>query len=426
MKKFLRKKAKQAFTLSKKTSKRLRKHPFLLPVVGLFFGLIAFTALFLSLNATTIGPTDSHVVHITIEGKTRSIPSRAPTVADLLVKLKIDLAEQDLVEPALDTPIVEDGVAVSVFRAKPVVIVDNGKRTEVLSAQPTPRLIAEKAGISLYPEDKVELTALEPTLQDRSIAQKVLIDRAKPIVLNLYGAPIMTRTHSKTVKDLLAEKSVLLAEGDTVQPGIDEPLAPETPVFVVRLGKQILNTEEQIAFQVETQDDPASALGATKIITAGVTGKKLVTYELELKNGQEVSRKKIQEVVQLEPVKQVVSRGTKLLTSIGGSATDWMVAAGIPASDYGHVDYIISRESGWCPTKWQGTHACPGYYQELHSPSSGYGYGLCQSTPAIKMATAGSDWQVNPVTQLKWCGNYANKYGGWQGAYNFWVVNHWW
>lgn len=95
-----------------------------------------------------------------------------------------------------------------------------------------------------------------------------------------------------------------------------------------------------------------------------------------------------------------------------GSKADWMRAAGIADSDFGYVDYIISHESGW------NYHAV--------NRSSG-AYGLPQSLPAGKLASAGADWRDNPVTQLRWAHNYAvGRYGSWEAAYYFWTVNHWW
>lgn len=95
-----------------------------------------------------------------------------------------------------------------------------------------------------------------------------------------------------------------------------------------------------------------------------------------------------------------------------GSKADWMRAAGISDSDFGYVDYIISHESGW------NYHAV--------NRSSG-AYGLPQSLPAGKLASAGADWRDNPVTQLRWANNYAvGRYGSWEAAYHFWTVNHWW
>lgn len=98
--------------------------------------------------------------------------------------------------------------------------------------------------------------------------------------------------------------------------------------------------------------------------------------------------------------------------SASGSKADWMRAAGIGDADFGYVDYIISHESGW----------------DYHAVNRSSGaYGLPQSLPAGKLASAGADWRDNPVTQLRWANNYAvGRYGSWGGAYRFWVTNHWW
>jgi hypothetical protein len=96
----------------------------------------------------------------------------------------------------------------------------------------------------------------------------------------------------------------------------------------------------------------------------------------------------------------------------------WMDTLGIPENERPAVNYINSQESGWCPTKWEGEYgACPAYHGV--PTSNKIGYGLCQATPASKMASAGADWQTNPVTQLKWCAEHAKGYGGWQKAAEF-------
>lgn len=98
--------------------------------------------------------------------------------------------------------------------------------------------------------------------------------------------------------------------------------------------------------------------------------------------------------------------------AITGTPAQWMTAAGIPKSDWHYVDCVINgcdgvgAEGGWGGTRvWntQGSGA----------------YGLCQSLPASKMATAGADYMDNPVTQLKWCHSYAQGYGGWKKAWEF-------
>lgn len=90
----------------------------------------------------------------------------------------------------------------------------------------------------------------------------------------------------------------------------------------------------------------------------------------------------------------------------------YMAQAGISSSNYDYVDYIVSYESSWNYT--------------ATNPYTG-AYGLCQALPGSKMSAFGSDWQTNPVTQLKFCNSYANsRYGSWSGAVTFIRNNGWW
>lgn len=100
--------------------------------------------------------------------------------------------------------------------------------------------------------------------------------------------------------------------------------------------------------------------------------------------------------------------GTNALPT--GDHSHWLKQAGIPRSEYPFYNYIISHESGWNP--------------KATNPKSG-AYGLPQSLSAGKMASAGSDWRTNPITQLKWMKGYVKSaYGGIRGAYRFWLANH--
>lgn len=414
---------------SKKTGRysSLHKHPFMVPIVTFLVLFVVSVVGFISLNGQNIGPSDSHIVKVSIDGKSQTVPTRAKNVNEFLSRANININEGDVVEPALGAKIEDDDFRVNVYRARPITIIDGEKKVQTLSAAKTPRSVAAQAGLEVYPEDEVKATSpTEYILKDKIIGEKVVIDRATPAFLNLYGTPITVRTRAKNVGDLLSEKQVKLTEGDSVQPSQDTLLQPNTQVFVVRSGTELKSIEEEIAMPVETVEDGSLSFGATAVRQQGAVGKKVVTYQIELKNGKEVSRKAIQEVIAQPPVKQVVARGKAY--SVPEDKSALLAGAGISQSDYPYVNYIISRESGWCATKWQGQAGfCPGYYTELHSPSSGYGYGLCQATPAGKMSSAGADWASNPVTQLKWCSGYAvGRYGSWEGAYNTWLRQNWW
>lgn len=105
----------------------------------------------------------------------------------------------------------------------------------------------------------------------------------------------------------------------------------------------------------------------------------------------------------------------KFMESFGGAVTGdhkkLMHAAGIPASWFSAIDYIVTHESGW--------------RVNATNPGSG-AYGLPQSLPGSKMASAGADWRTNPITQLKWMKDYvSSRYGGGPGAAAFWRAHHW-
>lgn len=401
----------------------IKNHPLVVPVVTFLCLFFLSSVGLVLLNSQTVAPSDSHSVTVLVDGQPQTIPTRAKTVKDLLDRLQITINEQDIVEPAVTTKILEDNFNVKVLRARPVTIVDNGRRITVLSAYQQPRTVVEKAGITMYPEDGIKQAETTDMAKQAVIGENIEVDRAKAANINLYGNSIPVRTRAKTVGDLLEQKNIKTIEGDTVEPAVDTPLTNNLQVFVVRQGKKVVTVEEGIPAPVVTVDDPTLAVGASVVKEPGTDGKKLVTYEVELKNDKEVSRRPLQEVIATNPIRRVVTRGTKVLLT--GGRAEWLVAAGISPADYAAVDYIIGRESGWCPTKWQGEYGgCPAFHGA--PTSAGLGYGLCQATPGYKMASAGADWAVNPVTQLKWCTSYASRYGGWQGAYRAWLVQNWW
>ncbi|MGW2254633.1 aggregation-promoting factor C-terminal-like domain-containing protein [Kitasatospora sp. NPDC001660] len=83
----------------------------------------------------------------------------------------------------------------------------------------------------------------------------------------------------------------------------------------------------------------------------------------------------------------------------------------VPAGQLQCFSNIVFRESSWNP---------------LAVNASSGAYGLVQALPGSKMASAGSDWRTNPVTQIKWGLDYMNsRYGSPCAAWTFWQNHHW-
>lgn len=76
---------------------------------------------------------------------------------------------------------------------------------------------------------------------------------------------------------------------------------------------------------------------------------------------------------------------------------------GFSSDQFGCLDSLYTRESGWNPT--------------ADNPTSS-AYGISQSLPGSKMASAGADWATNPVTQITWgLGYIQDVYGSPCGAW---------
>ena len=76
---------------------------------------------------------------------------------------------------------------------------------------------------------------------------------------------------------------------------------------------------------------------------------------------------------------------------------------GFSSDQFGCLDSLWMRESGWNPA--------------AHNPSSG-AHGIPQSLPGSKMASAGADWATNPATQIEWgLGYIRDRYGSPCGAW---------
>src|SRR3712207_822958 len=143
-------------------SKRKRKfdfhrHPFVIPVVTFLILFIVSLGAFVSFSATTLGPSDSRVVNVHADDKSQTLPTRAKTVNELLKRLDIKLNDGDVVEPSLDTEIIDDNFSVNVYRARPVTVIDGVKKITVNTATQSPRSVAEEVGVELHPEDNIEV-----------------------------------------------------------------------------------------------------------------------------------------------------------------------------------------------------------------------------------------------------------------------------
>lgn len=362
-------------------------------VCAVVVGLISFTLMtHVSASDNTSGK--DRLVTIHDRGTERVILTNATTIRQALKEAGIALDGNDTVEPSLGQELVANSYNVNIYRARPVIVVDGPVRQKIMTPYQTADKIAEDAGLDLNDEDETNLRATEDLVAEGA-STELSIDRATPFTLGLYGKKDQAYTQATTVGAMIEEKGIVLGPNDKVSVDQQTPITEGMSVEIWRNGKQTITEDKEIPFETEKIQDADRDIGYREVKTQGVKGKKSVTYEIEMRDGKESSRKEIQSVTLEQPKKQVEIIGTKRKT-FGGSCDDWIKGAGI--TDLANAHYLIGKESGCNP------HAV--------NRSSG-ACGIGQALPCSKMDCEMGDG----ACQVKWMNGYViGRYGTWKAA----------
>lgn len=288
-------------------------------LVALFFGIISLAAQVYAASEEPPRPAaGEHLVTIHDDGKDRGILTRATTLRQAFESAGIRIDPNDRVEPSLDAQLIASNYEVNIYRARPVTIVDGTVRIKVMSAYQTPQQITKQAGVELHDEDNATLSATEDIVAEGA-GLKLSIDRATSFTFVQYGKVTTAYTQEKTVGEMLAKKNVTLGANDVLSVAASTPMTAGMTVELWRNGVQTVTEEQEIPFEIEKIQDKDRDIGYKEVKTPGEKGKKTVTFEIEMKNGQEISRKEIQSVVQAEPKKQIEIVGAKMTNTFSGS-----------------------------------------------------------------------------------------------------------
>jgi uncharacterized protein YabE (DUF348 family) len=302
--------------------KLLSQHPVAVPVATFFVLLMLTIVGFVVIGGgRKVDTHDALIVYVSHDGVQQIVPTKEPTVGALLNKLHITLNQGDVVEPSASTPINQDEFRINVYRAVPVEVVDGTTKTFTFSAATTPRSIVEQAGIQLYPDDEVSTQPTTNFLQEDAIGERVVINRATPVSLNLYGTEVQIRTHEKTVGALLKDRGVHLASTDSVEPAPTTPITANQQIFIIRKGTKLLNSTQSVPMPIQRVNDPSLSVGTSAIRQAGSAGQKIVTYEEQLQNGKVIGSVPIQSVITVPPVTEILAVGTAPLST---SLQQWL------------------------------------------------------------------------------------------------------
>lgn len=309
-------------------------------------------------------------VSVTVDGATRQVQTMNRTVGQVVSDMGIKVGQYDQVIPALGSQMSRNQ-EIKIVHARPVVLqgTKDAKIGWGVSNQDAPQLQAtfrvdggEVSGSYKEGADPraaaqaagIELAALdrvtvEKTSQDAATIRVSRVERGVSKEEKVSAPPV------KEVEDKNLEPGKKVVEDE----GKEEVVAKST--FVEKVDGQVaFQSPEQVTTLVKAEP---------KIVRVGPAD-----TSSDTDYGPVVPAGEAQEIAH----EMVISRG-------------WS------EGQFTCLVKLWNRESGW--------------NSRAENRSSG-AYGIPQSLPANKMASAGADWRTNPATQIRWGLDYiAGQYG---------------
>ncbi|ALC05344.1 Resuscitation-promoting factor Rpf2 [Corynebacterium deserti GIMN1.010] len=268
----------------------------------------------LLIGGVTAATTKKDVV-VDVNGEQLSLVTLSGTVEGVLAQAGVELGEQDIVSPSLDSAVTDEDV-VTVRTAKQVALVVEGQtQTITTTAVSVEDLLNEVDGIS--PADAVDADLAE-TIPENGL--KVNVTKPKIIAINDGGKVTYTPVAAKTVEEALDVRGISLGTADRLNLDPSTPLKNNTQIQIDRV--ESADVTETVPFDAEPTyvDDPEAPEGQETIVTEGTPGTKEVTRTVVLVNGQEESSNVVNEVELTAAQPATISRGTKTAPTVAANS----------------------------------------------------------------------------------------------------------
>ena len=419
------------------------------------------------LGIAGVGVASSHTtVMLEVNGVSRPVTAWGNTVADALKVANVSVGSGDLVQPGVAETVREgDTIVVRTSKAY-TVTVDGEPRTLWTTASSADAILADAAPLG----SAVSLAADRSSSRDELTP---LVSRARNVVVTVDGTTREVAARpGQDARAILEASGVSVHPLDRVNVTTGE--AGELSINVSRVTRGEATETVEIPFSETTTNSSDLFVGESQVTTAGVNGATTWTVWQEKKGDEVLTSVPITEHSTSQPVTQVRSEGTKEATpaalvaagidpkatleekveadgttsvryraKLGTISTKEEIAA--IAADTKNADAATAAAAaaaaaaaGAVPTNYSGEDprslakplvAAQGWgdseYQCLvllwnresqwnpyaENASSG-AYGIPQSLPGSKMASAGADWRTNPITQINWgIGYIKGRYG---------------
>ncbi len=203
----------------------------------------------------------------------------------------------------------QHALRIQVLRAVPITVRDGAIPISVQTTASTVGQALFEEGILLYLGD-----GLNPSLGTQiSAGMHIYIQRSTPMVILADGRRIKTRSHGKTVAEVLRQESIELVGKDYTIPDQGTDVYDSMTVQVIRVQEQVVLEEEPIPFETVWQPDAGLELDKQRLDQRGAAGAKRRLVRIVYENGVEAERVTEDEWVETPPTTEIIAYGTDIV-----------------------------------------------------------------------------------------------------------------
>ncbi|RRD50134.1 resuscitation-promoting factor [Buchananella hordeovulneris] len=262
-------------------------------------GLLVGGAAAVALAAAGVGLalTAHKTITLQLDGQTSTVTTFAGSVEGALASAGVEVAQHDLVVPAL-TAGVADGSVISIKRAQPLHV---GGR-QVWSARDSLAAAAAESGLGTF-------SATRSTSRD-AVRPLPFVGQGTVVTVVADGKEAqVTATGEMDMTQVLAAAGVQLSAIDQALAEVDD--AGGVRVTVVRVVRALTEETAEIPFEQVEQEDEEMEEGSTEVVQEGVAGLHTKRTYTETRDGKATVSVVVSDAVSRAPVAEITAVGTK-------------------------------------------------------------------------------------------------------------------
>lgn len=247
-------------------------------------------------------------IHIRIfdrQTETRAVVLDGITVQEALLEAELAVGQGDIVSPDFGEAVTE-GTDIFIRRKVSVTVAEDGQEREMAFTGGQVKDAIHTAGIKIGKHDELNHD-LQAYLWD---GMDIRVTHRHLVMVDADGEAKECLTAADTVGELLEEQDIRLDAKDQLTPGLDTCLEDGMEIAIRRVFVKQVSEYEEIPFETKIEYSGGMFEDESRQKQQGRNGRKELIYEAVYVDGEEESRRLVEERVVEQPTSSIIVRGT--------------------------------------------------------------------------------------------------------------------